>query len=64
MRPFLVRLLAILAALFILSAVAGAQQSKKEADMQDMPGMDNGQMQGMQRGTDDLITMHPKTFLQ
>ena len=64
MRPFLRKFSAILAALLILPAVAGAQQDKKNADMQDMPGMDNGQMQGMQMGADDLITMHRKTFLQ
>jgi len=65
MRPFLAKLFAILVSLFILPAIAGAQQSKNDADMQGMPGMDSGQMQGMQMGADnDLITMHPKTFLQ
>jgi hypothetical protein len=61
MRPSLVKLLAIFAALFILPSVAGAQ---KDNGMQDMPGTDNGQMQGMQMGTGGLITMHPETFLQ
>jgi hypothetical protein len=64
MRPFLAKLFAILVSLFILPVIAGAQQSKNDADMQGMPGMDNGQMQGMQAGEDDLITMHPTTFLQ
>src|SRR3984893_7733986 len=64
MRPCLAKLFAILAALFMLQAVAGAQQSKKVTDMQGMPGMDSGQMQGMPMGADDLITMHPKTFPQ
>jgi hypothetical protein len=64
MRPFPAIFPAILAALLILPAVAGAQQSKKNDDMQGMPGMDAGQMQGMQMGGDNLITMHPETFLQ
>src|SRR5258708_23212049 len=64
MRPFLSKLLAILASLFILPVIAGAQQSKNDADMQGMPGMDNGQMQEMQTGEDDLITIHPTTFPQ
>ena len=64
MRPCLAKLFAILAALFMLQAVAGAQQSKKVTDMQGMPGMDSGQMQGMPMGEDDLVTMHPKTFPQ
>jgi len=60
-RPFLAKLFAILVSLFILPAIAGAQQSKNDADMQGMPGMDSGQMQGMQMGRDnDLITIHPK----
>src|ERR1700726_2809604 len=68
MRSGLAKLLAILASLFIfiliLPAVAGAQHSKKDTDMQGMPGMDAGQMQGMPMGEDDLVTMHPKTFPQ
>jgi|SRR5579872_283712 len=64
MRPFLSKVLAVLASLIILPAVAGAQQNKPEADMQGMSGMDNKQMQGMQMSEDELITIHPKTFLQ
>src|SRR3984893_7460101 len=64
MRQCVAKLFAILAALFMLQAVAGAQQSKKVTDMQGMPGMDSGQMQGMPMGEDDLVTMHPKTFPQ
>jgi hypothetical protein len=57
MRPSLAKL-AILASLFVLPAVAGAQQNKNDTDMQGMPGMDNGQMQGMHMATDGL------TFVQ
>jgi hypothetical protein len=64
MRPCPAKLLAILALLLVSPAHAGAQQSKKDNDMQGMPGMENGQMQGMQMGGDDLITTYPKTFLQ
>ncbi len=60
MRPWS----AVLASLLIFPALAGAQQSKKNDDMQGMPGMNDGQMQGMQMGGDGLITMHPETFLQ
>src|SRR5258706_13790840 len=64
MRPFLPKLFAILVSLFILPVIAGAQQSKNDADMQGMPGMYNGQMQGMPTGEDDLITMYPTTLMQ
>jgi hypothetical protein len=40
------------------------QQKKKDGDMQGMPGMDGGQMQGMQMSKPGLITMHPETFIQ
>src|ERR1700682_3194904 len=39
-------------------------QKKQDDDMQGTPGMDQGQMQGMQMGGNNLITMHPETFLQ
>lgn len=64
MQSFRATIPAILASLLFLPALAGAQQSRKDKDMQDMPGMDHRQMQGMQMGGDDLITMHPETFLQ
>jgi hypothetical protein len=64
MRPFSAVALAVFASLLALPALAGAQQREKNDDMQGMPGMDNGQMQGMKMGGDDLITMHPETFLQ
>jgi hypothetical protein len=41
-----------------------SQQKKKGDDMQGMPGMNDGQMQGMQMGGSGLITMHPETFVQ
>jgi hypothetical protein len=62
MRPFFAKLLAILASIFILPAVSGAQQSKKDTDIHGMPGMDDGQTQGMHMGGNDLMTMHPATF--
>ena len=64
MRPFFAKLLAILASIFILPAVTGAQQSKKDTDTHGMPGMDDGQMQGMHMGGNDLMTMHPTTFFE
>src|ERR1700688_655717 len=53
-------------ALFLaIPALTGAQQnSKKDDDMQGMPGMDDMQMQGMNMGGTDLMTMHPETFSQ
>jgi hypothetical protein len=65
MRSFRAKILAIIASLLILPALAGSQQSKKDdKDMQNMPGMQGGQMSGMQMGGDQLVTMHPETFLQ
>ena len=55
---------AILAILLFFPGLAEARQSGGKDDMQGKPGMDNGQMQGMQMGGDGLITMHPETFLQ
>jgi hypothetical protein len=56
---------AIIALLLAFPALAGAQQNgKKDDDMQGMPGMDAAQMQGMNMGGSDLMTMHPETFLQ
>jgi hypothetical protein len=53
-------------ALFLAIPVfAGAQQdSKKNDSMQGMPGMEGMQMPGMNMGGNELITMHPETFLQ
>ena len=53
-------------ALFLaIPALAGAQQDgKKDDGMQGMPGMDVTQMQGMNMGGTDLMTMHPETFPQ
>jgi hypothetical protein len=57
--------IAIFALLLAIPALAGAQQNgKKDGDMQGMPGMDATQMQGMNMGGTDLMTMHPETFLQ
>jgi hypothetical protein len=64
MRPFPTILLAILASLLVLPTPDGAQQSNKNDEMQGMPGMNNEQMPEMQMGGNDLITMHPETFLQ
>jgi len=52
---------AIITVLLFFPALAGAQQSKQDNSM---PGMDDGQMQGMHMSGDGLITMHPETFLQ
>jgi hypothetical protein len=53
------------ALLLAIPALAGAQQdSKKNSDMQGMPGMGGMQMPGMGMGVTDLITMYPETFLQ
>jgi hypothetical protein len=53
------------ALLLAVPALAGAQQNgKKDDDMQGMPGMDGTQMQGMNMGGTDLMTMHPETFPQ
>jgi len=55
---------AIFAVLLSFPALAGAQQSNNDNEMQGMPGMNGGQMQGMQMGGDGLITMHPESFVQ
>ncbi len=41
---------AIFAVLLSFPALAGAQQSENDNGMQGMPGMNGGQMQGMQMG--------------
>jgi hypothetical protein len=56
--------IAVLAALLVYPALAGAQQDKKNDDMQDMPGMQDMQMPGMDMGGNPLISMHPENFLQ
>ena len=54
--------IALFALLLAFPALAGAQQdSKKDGDMQGMPGM---QMSGMNMAGADSTTMHPETFLQ
>ena len=63
MRSYSTILLTMLTAILVLPQVAGAQEPKKD-DMQGMPGMDAGQMQGMQVDDEDPITMRPRTFLQ
>jgi hypothetical protein len=55
---------AILAVLLFFPGLGEARQNGGKDNMQGMPGMDEGQMQGMQMGGDSLITMHPQTFLQ
>jgi hypothetical protein len=39
-------------------------QKKQAGEMRGMPGMDDGQMQGMKMGGDSLLSMRPETFLQ
>src|ERR1700686_2135533 len=57
--------IAIFVLLLAIPPLVGAQQDgKKDDDMQGMPGMDGTQMQGMNMGETDLMTMHPETFLQ
>jgi len=57
--------IAILFMLFALPPIARAQKvGKKDDDMQGMPGMDGMQMPGMNKAGNDLMTMHPETFLQ
>jgi hypothetical protein len=50
--------------LLAIPALAGARQNGKKDDMQGMPGMDDAQMQGMNMGGTELMTMHPETFPQ
>ena len=58
-------LIAMLALLLAIPALAEAQQNgKKDGDLQDIPGMNDVQMQGMNMGGTELMTMHPETFLQ
>jgi hypothetical protein len=58
--------IAMTALLLAFPAFAGTQQNgkKKDDDMQGMPGMDGMQMPGMNMGGNELMTMHPETFLQ
>jgi len=57
--------IAMFALLLAIPALAGAQENgKKDDDMQGMRGMDGMQMQGMNMGANDLMTMHPETFPQ
>lgn len=56
--------IATMALLLAIPALAGAQQNQKKDDMQGMPGMEGMQMPGVNVGTNDLMTMHPETFLQ
>jgi hypothetical protein len=57
--------IAMFALLLAIPALTGAQQNgKKDSDMQGMPGMDATQMQGMNMGGTESMTMHPETFLQ
>jgi hypothetical protein len=54
-----------IALLLAIPTLAGAQDNgKKDDDMQGMPGMDGTQMKGMNMGVNELMTMHPETFLQ
>ena len=51
--------IAMFALFLVIPALAVAQQdSKKDDGMQGMPGMDDAQMQGMNMGGTDLMTMH------
>ncbi len=57
--------IAMFVLLLAIPAPAGAQQnSKKDDDMQGMPGMDGTQMPGMNMGGPELMTMHPETYPQ
>jgi hypothetical protein len=46
------------------SANGKSPQQKKAVDMQDMPGMDHGQMEGMQKDQHSPMQMSPQTFLE
>lgn len=55
----------MIALLLAIPALAGAQQNtKKDDDMQGMPGMEGMQMPGVNTNGSDLMSMHPRTFLQ
>lgn len=54
----------IFALLLALPALGAQQNGKKDDDMQGTSGMDHMQMQGMNMGGNDLMTMHPETFSQ
>jgi hypothetical protein len=41
-----------------------APQKRQDDDMQGMPGMGDGQMEGMQMGGTGLVAMQPETFMQ
>jgi hypothetical protein len=59
------RLCMVIFAIFLAVPLpALAQQNGKQDDMQGMPGMAGMQMPGMNMGGNDLMTMHPETFLQ
>ena len=60
--PYRIAMLAILLAMPVLAGPR--QHGKKDDGMRDMPGMNSGQMQGMNMGGSELITMHPEIFLQ
>ncbi len=50
---------------FLLSAMAVARQTEKNSDdMQNMPGMDQKQMPGMQTDENGRMNMHPETLLE
>lgn len=48
------------------TATGGQQssQQKSDGDMRGMPGMNNGQMKGMQTSGDDQMNMRPQSFIQ
>ena len=50
--------------LLAMATRAPAQEGGKKDDMQGMPGMDHPQMPGMNMGGNDLMSMHPESFLQ
>lgn len=62
MRPFCVAIIS----LFLLTALAAAQQAKDKNPPQDMSGMNmsDGQMPGMQMGDKDQSNAPPATFVQ
>ena len=56
--------IAVFAILLTIAARVAAQDGAKKDDMQGMPATGNMQMPGMNMGGNDLMTMHPDTFLQ